>query len=87
MNRTLLAITLAALSCAALAESRVTYVGEGRYACSGHSAECAQIDQNNARESNYRAQQYQRDQDRAQAYVDRERRNEEERRNESRRNP
>jgi hypothetical protein len=59
MTKTLLAVTLAALSFAAGAESPVTYVGEGRYTCRGNSAQCAQIDQNNRRESDYRAQQYQ----------------------------
>lgn len=87
MTRTLIAVTLAALSFAACAESPVTYVGEGRNLCRGNSAQCAQIDQNNRRESDYRVQQYQRDQDRAQAAVDRERRLDEERRAEQRRNP
>jgi hypothetical protein len=63
------------------AESKVTYAGEGRYTCKGSSVDCAQIDQNNRRETDYRERQYQREQDKAQAYVDRARRDEYERRN------
>lgn len=29
------------------AEPRVTYVGDGRYACSGSSSECASVEQRN----------------------------------------
>jgi hypothetical protein len=67
------------------AEPKVTYVGLGRYSCSGSTAECAQIDQNNRRESEYRARQYQREQDRAQESVERTRRENEERRDLKRR--
>jgi hypothetical protein len=74
------AIISLTLVVAAHAEPKVTYVGEGRYACRGSSAECAQIDQNNRREAEYRADQYRREQDRAQDYVDRERRRDDERR-------
>ena len=87
MTRILVATTLALLQFSAHAESPVTYVGEGRNLCRGSSAQCALIDQNNRRESDYRAQHYQRDQDRAQAAVDRERRQDEARRNDQRRNP
>ena len=86
MTRILVATTLALLQFSAHAESPVTYVGEGRYTCRGNNFQCAQIDQNNRRESDYRAQQYQRDKDRAQDAVDRSRRDEE-RRNDLRRNP
>lgn len=57
----------------------VTYVGQGRYACSGRSAECAQVDANNRAVSEMQRRQYQEEQDRAQAYVDRSRREERER--------
>lgn len=67
------------------AESKVKYAGEGRYTCKGSSADCAQIDQNNRRETEYRERQYQREQDKAQAYVDRARRDEDERRNQQQR--
>lgn len=60
-------------------DAQVTYVGGGRYVCKGNSYKCAQIDQQNQRESERRTEEYQRDQDRAQSYVDRERRREEER--------
>lgn len=48
MNK-LLAITLLALAASAFAKDKpdVTYVGGGRYTCSGKSAQCAQIDANN----------------------------------------
>ncbi len=85
MSKSLFAV-FAMLAFTAHAETKSTYVGTGRFTCQGSSAACAQIDQNNRRESDYRAQQYQREQDRAQAVVDRERR-EEERRNEQRRYP
>lgn len=60
-------------------DPQVTYVGGGRYVCTGNSYKCAQIDQQNQRESERRREDYQRDQDRAQSYVDRDRRREEER--------
>lgn len=81
MTKTLLAVTLATFSITSFAESRVTYVGGGRNACSDSSAACAQVDANNRAQSERDSRQYQRDQDRAQAYVDRERRRDEERRN------
>lgn len=61
-------------------EPQVTYVGDGRYTCSGSSVACAQIDANNRQRESQRQAEYQRDQDRAQAYVDRARRREEEQR-------
>lgn len=87
MTRPLLAITFAALSFFAQAESRVTYVGDGRTACTGNSPACAQVDANNRQRESERARDYQREQDRAQDYVDRERSKERERREEQRRNP
>lgn len=57
-------------------DAQVTYVGGGRYVCEGDNYKCAQIDQQNRRESERRREEYQRDQDRAQSYVDRERRRE-----------
>ncbi len=62
------------------ADPKVTYVGDGRYTCSGNSAHCAQIDANNRQREAQRQSDYQRDQDRAQSYVDDTRRHEEERR-------
>lgn len=81
------AITLAVASIAPAnaAEPKVTYVGGGRNLCSGNSVACAQIDANNRAQAERDSRQYQQEQDRAQAYVDRERRREEERRNEQRR--
>lgn len=76
------ALIFVALATTALAkeDARVTYVGDGRYTCSGNSAACAQVDANNRQRESQRQAEYQRDQDRAQAYVDRERRKDEERR-------
>ncbi len=53
------------------AEPKVTYVGDGRYTCSGNSPQCAQIDANNRQREAQRQTDYQREQDRAQAVVDR----------------
>lgn len=64
------------------AEPKVTYVGDGRYSCSGNSVQCAQIDANNRQREVQRQADYQRDQDRAQNYVDNSRRREEERKRE-----
>ena len=61
------------------AEPEVIYVGLGRYACSGRSAECAQVDQNNRTVFETQRRQYQEEWDRAQAYVERNRREERER--------
>lgn len=76
------ALILVALATTALAreDARVTYVGDGRYTCSGNSAACAQVDANNRQRESQRQAEYQRDQNRAQGYVDRERRKDEERR-------
>lgn len=77
---------LAAISMSAHAENKdpkISYSGLGKYSCSGNSAACAQVDSNNRAQSDRDAQRYQQDQDRAQSYVDRERRKEE-RRNEQR---
>ncbi len=87
MTRTLFAVAFATLSFCAQAESRVTYVGDGRSACSGSSATCAQVDANNRQRESQRASDYQREQDRAQDYVERERRKEWERREDQRQNP
>lgn len=86
MTKLLAAALLASLQFSAHAESRVTYVGDGRYACQGSSSTCAQIDANNRQRESQRAANYQRDQDRAQAVVDRERRRDDERREERYRN-
>ncbi len=44
-----LVIALLALSTCAIAKDKpeVRYAGEGRYTCSGNSAECAQVNANN----------------------------------------
>ena len=79
---------LAAMAITAHAEKqdpRISYAGGSRYTCSGDSAACAQVDANNRAQSDRDAQRYQRDQDHAQAVVDRERRKEEERKSESHR--
>lgn len=55
-------------------KSDPVYVGGGRWVCSGNSAACAQIDQNNRQAEQLRQYEYQREQDRAQAAVERERR-------------
>jgi len=60
------------------AEQKVTYVGLGRYACSGTAAECAQINFNNGQVQEAERRHYQEDQDRAQRYVEEIRRNERE---------
>lgn len=87
MTKLLAATALAILEFSAHANSRVTYVGDGRYACQGSSSTCAQIDANNRQRESQRAADYHRDQDRAQAVVDRERRIEKERRYQQRQNP
>lgn len=80
-HRSLLAASCLFCTFGALsAEPRVTYVGEGRYTCSGSAAKCAQIDQNNRQQQQLESIRNQQEQDRAQAYVDRERRKEDERR-------
>ena len=71
------AITL--LPCAqAKDDTKVEYIGGGRYSCQGDSYKCAHIQQENQRESERQRQSYQRDQDRAQDYVDRQRQREDE---------
>jgi len=65
-------------SVGALAEPKVTYVGLGRYSCSGTAAECAQINFNNSQVEEVNRRRYQEDQDRAQRYVDETRRKERE---------
>jgi hypothetical protein len=74
------------LVCAgASAEPKATYVGLGRYSCSGATAECAQINYNNAQVEEANRRRYQEDQDRAQHYVDENRRREREYERERRR--
>jgi len=67
------------VSVSTVAETSVTYVGLGRYACSGSTKDCVAIDQNNQRESELRALQLQIDQARTQGAIDRQRREEKER--------
>lgn len=87
MTRALFAIAFTVVSLCAHAESRVTYVGDSRFVCSGNSAACAHVDANNHQRESQRASDNQREQDRAQRYVDQERRKEWERREDQRRNP
>ena len=56
-----------------------TYVGLDRYACSGRGSECTQVDMNNRIVSETQRRHYQEEQDRAQAYDERNRREERER--------
>lgn len=88
MNKLIAALLACCLISVAHArdEAKVTYVGGGRNACSGDSYKCARVEQENQRESDRRSREYQRDQDRAQDYVDRERRRDAERREEQYRN-
>ena len=52
MARVFLLAGLMGLACVgASAEPKVTYVGLGRYSCSGTAAECAKINYNNRRAS------------------------------------
>lgn len=64
-------VFLFAMAFSVQAEPKVTYVGDGRYTCSGNSVQCAQIDANNRQREAQRQADYQREQDRAQAAVDR----------------
>ena len=66
----LLAGLLGLASERASAEPSVTYVGLGRYSCSGTAAECAQINLNNSQVEEANRCRYQEDQDPAQHYVD-----------------
>lgn len=65
-------------SLGASAEPKVTYVGLGRYSCSGTAAECAQMNFNNSQVEEVNRRRNQEDQDRAQRYVDETRRKERE---------
>lgn len=80
----LLFAALSAMAVTAHAESKVSYVGSGRYVCSDNSAQCAQIDANNRQQQERSTRDYDRNQDRANSYVDQQRRKDEERRNEYR---
>ncbi len=83
MARVFLLAGLMGLACVgASAEPKVTYVGLGRYSCSGTAAECAQINYNNGQVEEANRRRYQEEQDRAQRVVDETRRRERERRRE-----
>ena len=58
---------------------QVTYVGLGRYSCSGSEAACAQINFNNQQLEENNRRRHREDQERAQRYVDESRRQERER--------
>jgi hypothetical protein len=62
------------------AEPKITYVGLGRYSCHGTTAECAPYEQLNQMGADRRERAYQREQEQADAYVERNRREEEKRR-------
>jgi hypothetical protein len=74
----LLACLLGVASIGNSAEPKVTYVGLGRYSCSGTAAECAQVNFNNSQAEEVNRRRYQDDQDRAQRYVEETRRKERE---------
>lgn len=74
----LVAGLLGLASVGASAEPKVNYVGQGRYSCSGSSAECAQISFNNGQVEEANRRRYQEEQDRAKRYVDETRRKERE---------
>ncbi len=66
----LLVVLLGLVSVAASAEPKVTYVGLGRYSCSGTAADCAQINFNNSQVEEANRRRYEEDQNRAQRYVE-----------------
>lgn len=72
MKNSLIVLSVVALtaSSAAQADPRVTYVGDGRYTCSGNSAQCAQIDANNRQREALRDFERQREEDRVKRYID-----------------
>jgi sensor histidine kinase YesM len=75
-----LAVALLGLSeMAAVAAPTVTYVGLGRYSCSGSAVECAQINFNNSQLEEMNRRRNQEDQDRAQRYIEENRQRERER--------
>lgn len=75
-----LAVALLGLSeMAAVAAPTVTYVGLGRYSCSGSAAECAQINFNNSQLEEMNRRRNQEDQDRAQRHIEENRQRERER--------
>lgn len=71
--------TLGVLGTCAWAAPQVTYVGLGRYSCSGSEAECAQINFNNQQLEETNRRRYREEQERAQRYLDESRRQERER--------
>lgn len=79
-RKLVLAVALLGLSeMAAVAAPTVTYVGLGRYSCSGLAAECAQINFNNSQLEEMNRRRNQEDQDRAQRYIEENRQRERER--------
>ncbi len=78
IRNSLLAALLGFACATTSAEPKVTYVGLGRYSCSGTSAECAQINFNNSQVEETNRHRYQDEQDRAQRIVDETRRKERE---------
>jgi hypothetical protein len=76
MKLLVLAVIVSAITSPAIGAPEVAYVGLGRYACSGRSSECAQVDINNRIVSEVQRRQYQDEQDRVQAYVEKSRRDE-----------
>lgn len=48
MKKTLILLTaMLSFTVCAKDETKVTYVGDGRYTCSGSNAQCAQVESNN----------------------------------------
>jgi hypothetical protein len=59
-------------------DPRVTYVGDGRYSCSGNTVQCAQVDTNNRQREALRDIERQREVDRTKRSVEENRKREEE---------
>lgn len=75
--KSLLVVALCGLATGStLAEPKANYVGQGRYSCSGTAVECAQINSNNDRNAEWNRRRHQEEQDRAQRYVEENRRRE-----------
>ncbi len=80
MHKCVLLLALFTMTAVAKDDARVTYVGDGRYVCSNNNVACAQVDANSRQLESHRQSAHQREQDRAQAIVDRERRKGDDRR-------
>ena len=72
MKDSLIVLSLISLAASftAQADPRVTYVGDGRYTCSGNRVQCAQVDANNRQREALRILERQREDDRVKRYID-----------------